>query len=282
MAANGAFLNVLKPTGMTSHDVVDFLRRQWNRQQPVGLPHADKKVKVGHLGTLDPNAAGVLPLALGSATRLISHLPAAQKAYIAEITFGLTSDTLDLDGQVVESGEVPGNVAALVDALLPQYRGTVMQVPPRVSALRRDGKRGYDRARQGEDFEFEARPAHYEEVRLLVGRGSVFRLRIACGPGTYVRALARDLGHAVGCGAVLSGLVRTQSGPFKLEDSVTLEEIRQGAWPILPWHWPFPRLLPGEPLPIDATVVIPDAEGRGTLARFAPGQAPQRILSEAL
>jgi tRNA pseudouridine55 synthase len=213
------FLNLLKPPGMTSHDVVAFVRRLLGGG------------KVGHLGTLDPGAAGVLPLALGGATRTLEFLPPARKAYRAEVTFGIETETLDAAGEVLARRD-PGPIApAVLQAACSAWRGLVMQVPPRVSAIRQSGRRGYDRVRQGEDFELPPRPAEYHAVRLLDLQGAVALLEVDCGPGTYVRALARDLGHELGCGAMLSFLLRTRSGPFFLERAVTLEELRSEGIP---------------------------------------------------
>lgn len=217
---DGGFLNILKPPQMTSHDVVDFVRKR------MGF------AKVGHLGTLDPPAAGVLPLALGQATKLIQHLPPARKAYRAEVLFGLVTDTLDTAGQVLERRPV-GSLDAL-PGLCQEFRGEIMQVPPRVSALKVDGRRSYARARQGEEFELVARAATYHEVTLLGVESPRAWLHVDCGPGTYIRALARDLGDRLGCGAALSFLVRVRSGPFFLEDAWTLEDVLAGRARVLP------------------------------------------------
>lgn len=234
------FLNILKPPGMTSHDVVHQVRRRF-----------PKGTKVGHLGTLDPPAAGVLPVAVGFATRLISHLPEGRKAYLAEIDFGYRSDTLDAAGQVQPGGVPPADLADALVPLLKSYRGTLMQVPPQVSALRQDGQRSYDRARRGEQFELPARPAHYHGVSLIRHGGHRAVLRVECGPGTYIRALARDLGETLGCGAILNFLLRLQSGDFCLPDALCLEEVTPEA--LLPWHWPWraqkPQRLPIWPPP---------------------------------
>ena len=223
------FLNILKPPGMTSHDVVYRVRR-----------HFPRGTKVGHLGTLDPPAAGVLPIAVGWATRLISHLPEGNKAYLAEILFGFRSDTLDAAGQV-ESGSPPPLPLPITPHLIP-FQGTVMQVPPQVSALRQGGQRSYDRARRGEQFELPARAAHYHEVKVVREQGARLVLRVACGGGTYIRALARDLGEAVGCGAILQFLLRLQSGDFHLGEAICLEEIPHR--PLLPWYWPWRQQTP--------------------------------------
>jgi tRNA pseudouridine55 synthase len=220
------FLNLIKPPGMSSHDVVYRVRRR--------LP---KGTKVGHLGTLDPAAAGVLPVAIGWATRLISHLPEGSKAYLAELQFGVRSLSWDAACPLEPGGPVPADLQALVEQQLPHYRGEIMQVPPSVSALQTDGKRAYDRVRAGEQFELPARAARYDEVRWVRRSQNLVTLRVACGPGTYVRALARDLGEAVGCGAVLRFLLRLQSGDFHLPKAVTLEEWQPEH--VLPWHWPW-------------------------------------------
>ncbi len=227
---------------MTSHDVVDRVRRR--------LP---KGTKVGHLATLDPPASGVLPLAVGWATKLIPCLPEAEKAYLAEVLFGWRSDTLDAAGQMVQGSEPPADLQHRLLPLLQQYQGTVMQVPPRVSALRQDGQRSYDRARKGEDFELPARAAYYDEVRWVRGQPQRAVLRIRCGPGTYVRSLARDLGESLGCGAVLQFLLRLQSGFFCLDDARCLEELADPTQHLVPWDWPWrqqsPRPLDSWPPP---------------------------------
>lgn len=254
--AQGAFLNILKPCGMTSHDVVDAIRRGWKRSAPFELPGGAREPKVGHLGTLDPDASGVLPLALGRATKLIPILPAADKVYTAEITLGLTSHTCDIGG-IVEPGQPFVGDAQQVMAALAGFQGSIMQRPPQVSALKQGGKRGYERARQGEVFELPARPTVYHRATLegtlwrwplkerfgyllaqphnsnLDGNClcTSFRLTVHCGPGTYIRALARDLGEALGCGGLLTGLVRTASGPFLISNSHTLEELPN--WPLV-------------------------------------------------
>lgn len=223
------FINVLKPPGMTSHDVVHQVRKR--------LPRG---VKVGHLGTLDPPAAGVLPVAVGWATRLIGHMPSSEKAYLAEIQFGFRSDTLDAAGRVEAGGVPPSDLLGALRPHLETYRGVILQVPPQVSALKQDGQRSYDRARRGEEFELPPREATYHAVECLRGDETRAWLRVACGPGTYVRSLARDLGEVLGCGAILRFLLRLQSGPFLLPEAHTLDEI--GAdwqrW-VLPWHWPW-------------------------------------------
>lgn len=243
---------------MTSHDVVYAVRRRF-----------PKGTKVGHLGTLDPPAAGVLPVAVGWATKLISHLPEGDKAYLAEIDFGLRSDTLDAAGVVRPGLPPPPGLAEAVRAELGAFQGTVMQVPPQVSALRQDGQRSYERARRGEQFELPARPAHYHEVRLLRASPGRVVVRVACGPGTYIRSLARDLGEALGCGAILNFLLRLQSGQFHLDQALLLEELEPAR--LLPWNWPW-RHQPMRRL----ECWPPPAQGEDGLACHARGAALYR------
>lgn len=241
------FLNVLKPPGMTSHDVVHQVRKR--------LPRG---MKVGHLGTLDPPAAGVLPVAVGWATRLIGLMPDSRKAYLAEMQFGLRSDTLDAAGQVELGSAPPSNLREALEPHLAGYKGTLLQVPPQVSALKQGGQRAYDRARRGEQFELPAREATYHAVEWVRGDGDSAWVRVACGPGTYVRSLARDLGETLGSGAILRFLLRLQSGPFVLPQARTLDEI--GAdWQslVVPWHWPW-RKQPARALEQWPPTVLPD------------------------
>ena len=219
------FLNVLKPPGMNSHTVVARMRRILG------------KGKIGHLGTLDPGACGVLPLALGGATRTIGYLPPAGKAYLAELTFGYQTDTLDSFGTVLERRPVGDITRAQLEAACNRYRGQIMQVPPSVSALHVNGMRSYQLVRQGVAVDLPARPAYYQEVsvRSLEWRQGELKafIHVTCGAGTYVRALIRDLGQDLGCDATMSFLLRTQSGLFKLENAVTLEELANGVEPYL-------------------------------------------------
>jgi tRNA pseudouridine55 synthase len=222
------FLNVLKPSGMTSHDVVAVVRR-----------FTGKTLKVGHLGTLDPAASGVLPIAIGAATRWISFAPPARKQYVAEITLGLTSDTHDGEGEVVPGGPLPEDASLRLGPILEKFSGTVMQHPPQVSAIRVAGKRGYERVRAGEEFELAARPAHYHQIRVLRADLPRLWLQVDCGPGTYIRALARDIGLELGCGGLLSALLRTRSGRFRQAEAILLEELADWRSKLLPVNWPW-------------------------------------------
>lgn len=212
------FVNIAKPADMTSSDAVCIVRGVLSRR--IG-----GRQKTGHLGTLDPLAEGVLPIALGKATALFDFLAFKTKEYIARFTFGLTTDTLDRGGVfLAEEGRVPTEDE--LKAVLPRFFGDVMQVPPAYSAKSVDGKRAYDLARKGVMPELAARPVHIESIELLASNGAEFTLRIVCGGGTYIRALARDIAAALGTVAFMSALTRTRSGMFTLEDAVTMDDFR--------------------------------------------------------
>ncbi len=218
------FLNINKPAGITSHDVVARIRRL-----------AGRGVKVGHAGTLDPAATGVLPVALGPATRLIEYLANARKGYHTVVRLGTTTTTDDAEGEVVEQREVPPLDAATLEAALAPLRGTIMQVPPDYSALRHQGQRLYKLARQGQQVTPSARPVTVERLDLLeyhhlpgaetAPAAALVRLAIECSKGTYIRALARDLGAALGCGAHLEMLERTFVGAFALDTAIALDQL---------------------------------------------------------
>ncbi|MGN0996584.1 MAG: tRNA pseudouridine(55) synthase TruB [Candidatus Ventricola sp.] len=208
------FLCVLKPPGMTSSDVVVRVRRQLARG-----------TKVGHAGTLDPEAAGVLPLMVGKASRLFDYLVEKEKTYVAELRPGYATDTQDAHGRIVSgTGERVSRVA--LEAVLPQFVGEIMQVPPMYSALKRDGQKLCDLARQGIDVALEPRSTQVYAIELLHALpDGGFMLRIRCGRGTYIRTLCHDIGQALGCGAHMGLLLRTQTGMFTLDDAHTIEEI---------------------------------------------------------
>ncbi len=202
------FFNVDKPSGMLSSAVVNKLK--WL----TGVP-------CGHMGTLDPLASGVLPVGVGNATRLFDYFLEKEKEYIAEFTFGVDSDTLDSTGNLIYGGHVP-NEREIADAL-PTFFGDIMQVPPKYSAKSVNGKRGYDLARAGVEFELAPKKVHIYGMELLgksEKRENTYRLKIRCGGGTYIRSLARDIAAALDTKAVMSALRRTQSGCFQLENAV--------------------------------------------------------------
>lgn len=214
-------LVVAKPSGPTSHDVVALVRRLSSTR------------RVGHGGTLDPFAAGVLPVFLGRATRLVEYHLGATKRYRATICFGATSTTDDIDGDRVPV-EGPPVTRAGVEAAMQDMTGPIRQVPPVYSAVQVAGRRAYQMARAGEPVELPPREVTIHRFELLEWDGAdpgrpVAIADVECTAGTYVRALARDLGGRVGSGAYLGALVRTASGAFRLEDAVTFDALRGGA-----------------------------------------------------
>ena len=205
------FFNVNKPSGIVSSTVVNKIK--WL----TGVP-------CGHMGTLDPLASGVLPVGVGNATRLFDYFLNKEKEYIAEFTFGVDSDTLDSTGNLICGGHVPNE--AEIAAVLPTFFGDIMQVPPKYSAKNVNGKRGYDLARAGVEFELPPKKVHIYGMQTLgkvEDKADTFRLKIRCGGGTYIRSLARDIAAALGTKAVMSALNRTQSGCFTLPNAVDFE-----------------------------------------------------------
>ena len=210
-------LVVAKATGPTSHDVVALVRRLSGVR------------RVGHGGTLDPFASGVLPVFLGRATRLVEYHMADEKAYRAVVAFGASSTTDDLEGELTpREGERPSREA--VESVLDRFRGHISQVPPDYSAVKVAGRKAYEVARRGDRLELPARDVEIRELTLEewsdAGDRPSATLQIRCSAGTYVRSLARDLGETLGCGAYLAALTRTASGPFRLADAHDLDEVR--------------------------------------------------------
>ncbi|MGH2454316.1 MAG: tRNA pseudouridine(55) synthase TruB [bacterium] len=209
-------LNALKPAGMTSHDVVDVLRRLAGQR------------RVGHTGTLDPGAAGVLVLVMGRATKIAEFLTASDKTYRVEVTFGVSTESGDAFGAVRRTADATAVTEAGVRDLLPRFTGTLRQTPPLISAVKVGGVRLYRRARKGEEVEVPPREVTIHRLTLLrfwPGPAPRALLDLDCSKGTYVRALARDLGETLGAGAHASFMLRRRVGRFTLEESRTLEEL---------------------------------------------------------
>ncbi|NEP79187.1 MAG: tRNA pseudouridine(55) synthase TruB [Okeania sp. SIO3B3] len=209
------FLNLNKPSGMTSHDCVAKVRKLLRLK------------RVGHGGTLDPAATGVLPIAVGKATRLLQFL-CSEKAYCGTIKFGVITTTDDLEGEIVKSTLAPQLTLSDIEAVLPNFLGKIEQVPPSYSAIQVEGKRLYDLARQGKTVEIPTRVVEVSSLEVLEWRSGDFPeldLAIACGAGTYIRAIARDLGAVLNTGGTLATLTRTESSGFCLKDSLTFEEM---------------------------------------------------------
>jgi len=211
------FLNINKPAGITSHDVVSKVRRIL------------KTKAVGHMGTLDPQATGVLPLAVGRATRLIQYVEGDTKAYLGELILGLSTTTQDIHGQTVCEQDATNVTEATLQSILPEFIGVISQVPPMYSAIKVQGKKLYEYARQGIEIELEARQVEINSLQLLSfryeGMRVVATLEIKCSKGTYIRSLFRDIGSKLSLPACMGQLTRTASGPFCINQSVTLDNL---------------------------------------------------------
>ena len=207
--------NVLKPPGMTSHDVIGFLRRVLNTK------------KIGHGGTLDPDAAGVLPVFAGSATRLLSYAMEGRKQYIAEFTLGEQRDTGDDSGAVVKTMPVPAFTETKLQDVLHSFLGKHMQLPPMYSAVKINGQKLYQLARKGVEIGREARPIEIYRLELLDFAKSKFTVAVECSKGTYIRVLGEDIATALGTCGTMSFLLRTQVGSYLLNEAHTLQEIAE-------------------------------------------------------
>ena len=205
-------INFLKPPGMTSHDVVSFIRRSY------GLK------KVGHAGTLDPAAAGVLPVALGQATRLLEYMTSANKTYRVELTFGYQTATGDEEGQIIARSPVLPK-AQDIDPCLQTFVGDIEQIPPMYSAIKVGGKKLYELARQGITVDIKPRLVTIESIKLLAVKAHSILFDVTCSKGTYIRTLCLDIASRLGTCGTMSFLLRTQVGDFRIENAVTAEEI---------------------------------------------------------
>jgi|Deesub1362B_J571_1020462.scaffolds.fasta_scaffold01714_6 tRNA pseudouridine55 synthase len=210
-------LNVNKPRGLTSHDVVERVR----------LLSGERRV--GHAGTLDPIATGVLLICLGKATRVTEYLMSSEKVYLAEIRLGITTETNDAEGRVKRiAPEVMVSLEEVEEALS-DFIGKIEQVPPMYSAIKRKGTPLYKLARRGITVERKPRLVEIYDIKVMEWSPPLLTIEVTCSPGTYIRALARDLGERLGCGGHLAGLVRTRSGRFSLEDSLSLASLEEAS-----------------------------------------------------
>ena len=225
MASPSGFLILDKPAGCTSHDCVSLLRRC------LGLR------RIGHGGTLDPDATGVLPMAVGSATRLLPYLN-GDKAYEGTITLGLCTSTDDLSGTVLQRWPVPALCTADLEPMLAGFRGTIRQRPPAVSAIRVNGERLYKKAARGEVVMVPERQVTIYSLELLRWQSPQLAIRVRCSAGTYIRSIARDLGEALDCGGSLASLRRIEAMGFGLEQAITIPQLQA--------H-PAPATLPLDP-----------------------------------
>ncbi len=209
---DGAIL-VDKPIGPTSHDVVDVIRRHFGIK------------KVGHCGTLDPNATGLLIIVLGRGTKLSEKLMSDDKVYEGAMKFGETTNSHDADGELLETKPVPPLTLDQLNELAAAFVGDQMQIPPMVSAIKKDGVPLYKLARKGVVVEREPRLIHIYSFRFTAYEAPLGQFRVACTKGTYVRSIAHDLGQKIGCGAQLASLRRTVSGKFDVADAIPLEAV---------------------------------------------------------
>jgi tRNA pseudouridine55 synthase len=210
-------LNVAKPAGLTSRRVVDRVVR------------IVRPAKAGHAGTLDPLAVGVLVVCVGQATRLIDYVQRMPKTYEGTFLLGRTSDTEDVEGVVVDLPNPPRPTATEIEAAAARFLGTILQRPPAYSALKVEGRRAYDLAREGKEVDLAPRPVEIRSIELLGYDYPTLRLRIVCGSGTYIRSLGRDLAETLGTGAVMSALVRTAIGCFSLAEACEMESLDESA-----------------------------------------------------
>lgn len=264
-------LNLDKPTGATSRDAVDRVVRLVGR-----------RTKVGHAGTLDPLASGVLVVGVGAATRLIEYVQRLAKVYRTTVLLGARSATLDVDGPITPTPDPVAPTEEQVRAVLATQVGTIAQVPPQFSALKVGGRRAYDLARAGREVELAARPVTIDRIDLLSYAWPRLELEIACGSGTYIRSIARDVGEALGCGGLVEVLTRTRIGPFALADAVdprdlTAEALRAHLRPAADALVALPRV------PLTAEQVALVVRGRALDARrVGPGPAPTAAGEVAL
>ena len=217
---NGVII-VDKEAGFTSHDVVAKLRGIF------------KQNKIGHTGTLDPDATGVLPVCLGHATKLCDMLTEKDKTYETVMLLGRVTDTQDVSGKILKENDAwvirkdGGLTDRDIETAIMEFVGDYNQIPPMYSALKVNGKKLYELAREGKTVERKARPVHFFEIRLLEMELPLVRFRVTCSKGTYIRTLCHDIGEKLGCGAAMESLLRTQVGRFELKDSLTLSQVEE-------------------------------------------------------
>lgn len=213
----GGLINIVKPPGMTSHDVVSFIRKTYHLK------------RVGHAGTLDPAATGVLPVALGPATRLLEYMTDCDKSYRVELTIGYETDTGDATGTITSRMDCVMPTQYIIEEVLASFIGTIEQVPPMYSAIKVQGKKLYELARAGITVERKARIIKIHNINLLKMDHNSILFDVTCSKGTYIRSLCTDIGAKINCPVVMSFLVRTRVGSFSLDQAFTLEEIEENS-----------------------------------------------------
>lgn len=214
MSFNG-ILNVYKPKGFTSRDIVNIVRKIYNTK------------KVGHAGTLDPNATGVLPIVIGNATKIVDYIQAMGKSYIGEMTLGIETDTLDIWGKSIDSKVINYNKNIFFDVIQNYDNKKIMQMPPMFSALKKDGKRLYELARNGIEIEREKREVDIYSLLILNFYDNKIRFEVNCSKGTYIRSLFNDIGFDTNNFSYMSSLCRNKYGIFKIENSISIERLKR-------------------------------------------------------
>ena len=214
MSFNG-ILNVYKPKGFTSRDAVNIVRKIYNTK------------KVGHAGTLDPNATGVLPIAIGNATKIVDYIQTMGKSYIGEMTLGIETDTLDIWGKSIDSKVINFNKNIFFDVIQNYDNKKIMQTPPMFSALKKDGKRLYELARNGIEIEREKREVDIYSLLILNFYDNKIRFEVSCSKGTYIRSLFNDIGFDTNNYSYMSSLCRNKYGIFKIENSISIERLKR-------------------------------------------------------
>ena len=253
MSGPTGLLHIDKPGGLTSHDVVNRVRRIAGQR------------RVGHAGTLDPLATGSLLLCLGTATRLIEYLVGRAKVYVAAVRLGQTTDSYDADGEIVRERPFTAVTRAAIETAFPHFQGDIQQLPPMYSAVKKDGRRLYELARQGIEVERSLRAVTIYELELLDWQPPDLIIRVACSSGTYIRSLAHDLGEWLGCGGHITALRRTAVGQFPVSEAIPLDELT-------------PDNLPDYLQPMDTAVSHFPAVylSESDSGRLAQGQRPPR------
>lgn len=258
MNING-FINIDKPQNMTSSDVVVKVRGILRRV-------LGERPKVGHLGTLDPMATGVLPIAVGKATRLFDIMQEKRKTYVATFKFGIETDTLDIWGKETSTSSIIPSKED-IERIIPSLIGKIEQYPPLYSAKSINGKRAYDLAREGKSFEIQPKTVKIFDIKLLGGEGDEFSFEIVCGSGTYIRAIARDMAMLLGTKGIMTKLNRIESGNFNISNAVSIEEFEKNP---LDYVLPLDKGLPLEKFELPESSRTKILNGVATKLDFAP------------
>lgn len=247
-------LNINKPQGKTSFSIVAAVKRLSGER------------RVGHAGTLDPTATGVLPVCLGQGTRVIEFLAAAAKTYQAEIELGISTDTYDASGKITRQGDPSHISRKQLESALASFRGLIQQIPPMYSAVKHRGQRLYELARAGIEVERKSRPTWIYRLELIDWQPPVVAVEVECGKGTYIRSLAHDLGQSLGCGANLKSLIRSSYGPFSVKTAVSMPQLEDA------FHYGYWQhfVHPIDTVLLNWKAIIVDDDTRYVISKGAP------------